>query len=269
MFKKAEFKIITGTKEWAEKNVNCIAGCFHNCKYCYAKSNAVRFKRRTPDHWPYESLQLVYLFKPFRKCNGVIMFPSSHDITPFNLTSCMVMLDKILNAENEVLVVSKPHEKCIIPICDEFSEYRDKIKFRFTIGSADSNILKFWEPNAPDFDERLKCLKHAYKEGYKTSVSIEPMLDDKVENLIRALLPYVTDSIWLGKPNRLMSILTLNGYENDQETMARARELEAMLSDKYIHQLYDIFKHDPYIRWKDSIKKIVGIEGLTKAGIDI
>ncbi len=27
----------TGTKEWADYNVNCINGCYNNCKYCYAK----------------------------------------------------------------------------------------------------------------------------------------------------------------------------------------------------------------------------------------
>ncbi len=26
---------ITGTKEWAANNVNCILGCPHNCRYCY------------------------------------------------------------------------------------------------------------------------------------------------------------------------------------------------------------------------------------------
>lgn len=99
--------------------------------------------------------------------------------------------------------------------------------------------MKFSEPNAPDFDERIKCLKHAVNSGYETSVSCEPMLDDNVEDLIKMVRPYVTDSIWLGKPNRLISILSLNGYKEDMETMTRARKLQALLSKEYIRVLYD------------------------------
>jgi DNA repair photolyase len=35
-----------GTKEWAEKNENLISGCSHDCKYCYAKSTAIQYKKR-------------------------------------------------------------------------------------------------------------------------------------------------------------------------------------------------------------------------------
>jgi DNA repair photolyase len=30
-------KITSGTREWADYNVNCVAGCYNNCRYCYAK----------------------------------------------------------------------------------------------------------------------------------------------------------------------------------------------------------------------------------------
>ncbi len=270
MCRSSECKSVSGTKEWAFKNENCISGCIHNCKYCYARSIARRFSRMKSADWHHEVVRHRDLNKSIGKCNGVVMFPSSHDITPEHLNECMFMLDKILAAGNDdVLVISKPHLECMTPVCDEFTAYRDKIVFRFTIGSTDSAVLKFWEPNAPNFDERLQCLKYAYESGFKTSISCEPMLDDKVENVIRAALPYVTDSIWVGKPNRLMSILSLNGYKGDQETMTRARQLQTMLSDEYVNRLYSRYKNNPYIRWKDSIKKVVGIERPTKAGLDI
>ena len=34
---------------------------------------------------------------------------------------------------------------------------------RFSIGACDDQILSFWEPNAPNFEERKQCLKYAYK----------------------------------------------------------------------------------------------------------
>ena len=40
---------VFGTYEWAVKNFNIVSGCSHNCKYCYSKEMAIRFKRKTPD----------------------------------------------------------------------------------------------------------------------------------------------------------------------------------------------------------------------------
>ncbi len=37
----------TGTQEWAASNVNIQDGCEHDCRYCYAKTMAIRFKRAT------------------------------------------------------------------------------------------------------------------------------------------------------------------------------------------------------------------------------
>lgn len=40
-----------GTGEWAKKNVNIGFGCPHNCRYCYAKMFAIRYKRKTEETW--------------------------------------------------------------------------------------------------------------------------------------------------------------------------------------------------------------------------
>ena len=34
-----------GTQEWSVKTVNCCTGCSHDCRYCYAKGMAVRFRQ--------------------------------------------------------------------------------------------------------------------------------------------------------------------------------------------------------------------------------
>ena len=49
----------------------------------------------------------------------------------------------------------------------------------------------------------------------------------------------------------------MNGH-NDEETMARAEELLQSLSDPFIWDLYGKYKDNPQIRWKDSVKKVVG-----------
>lgn len=94
-----------------------------------------------------------------------------------------------LHAGNKVLVVSKPHLECIRAICERFDLVKDQILFRFTIGACDDQILSYWEPNAPRYDERKQCLFYAYQAGLRTSVSVEPMLDSaNIDALISDLL---------------------------------------------------------------------------------
>lgn len=268
MSKRKSEKPVSGTKEWAKHNENLISGCSNDCRYCYAKCIAIRFKRKSPDNWGTEIINPDALAVGFRKRKGRFMFPTTYDIAPEHLDVCMTFLEKILKPGNEVLVVSKPHLDCIRVICTRFYDYRRQIMFRFTIGSTDNNALQFWDQNAPAFDERLESLSYACWAGYATSVSCEPMLDNNADELIRRLLPYVTDSIWFGKMNRSNPILKMNGH-GDQETIQRAMYLRESLSDEYVLDLYGRHKNNPRIKWKDSLKKVVGIEIPVVAGLDI
>jgi len=137
--------------------------------------------------------------------------------------------------------------------------FKDQFIFRFTVGSSNSDTLRFWEPGAPDFEERLASLKYAHWKGYQTSVSCEPMLDDNIQDVVEKVLPYVTETVWIGKPNMLKSRLSINGH-NDEETMARADDLLQSMSDQFIWDLYDRYKEEPKIRWKDSISKIINAD---------
>jgi DNA repair photolyase len=261
-------KGVFGTLEWTNANANFIDGCRHDCKYCYSKEMAVRFHRKTPGDWKNEEIRNGDLRRHFSARKGTIMFPSSHDIHPDHLEVALDFLEDILAAGNRVLIVSKPHLECIQAICARFEEFKASIMFRFTIGSSDSNTLKFWEPGAPDFSERLTCLEWAYHEGYGTSVSCEPMLDRDIDDLVEKVSPFVTDSVWIGKANFLLRRLMLNGA-NDTETVRRANQLIRWQSDENIWEIYYKLKANSRIRWKESIKRVVGIEIPTQEGLDI
>lgn len=261
-------KDVFGTQEWATHNANFINGCKHDCKYCYSKAMAIRFGRKTPGTWKNEVVRKNVLNRRFRKLDGRIMFPSSHDIHPVHLDEAIEFLGNILISKNKVLIVSKPHLICIKRICDEFTNYKKNILFRFTIGSSDSKTLKFWEPGAPDFSERMESLKWAYKNGFQTSVSCEPMLDDNIEDVVEKVSPFVTDSIWLGKANHLLRRLKTNGVK-DKLIISRAQKLIQLQSDTKIQDLYERLKNNQKIKWKESIKKIVGIKVPTDKGLDV
>jgi DNA repair photolyase len=260
-------KYVFGTYEWAVENANFISGCSNNCKYCYSREMAIRFKRKTTENWNIEEVNKIQLEKRVKKVDGFIMFPSSHDITPINLQNTNIFLRKLLLAGNNVLIVSKPHFDVIKMICDNFSAYKRNILFRFTIGSMDSNILKFWEPNAPDYDERKKCLIYAFDNGFETSISCEPMLDNQTLQLISDIENYVTDFIWLGKANFLLRRLKMNGI-TDKKTIDRAHILIEQQSDSNMKELYRCLKNNPKIKWKESLKKVLNLEISTVKGSD-
>lgn len=261
-------KPVFGTSEWASENANFIDGCSHNCKYCYAKEMAIRFRRKTSENWDTEKVRKTALNKVFNNINGTIMFPSSHDIHPGHLKEALCFLEKILSAGNKVLIVSKPHFECIKSICDMFFDYRHQILFRFTVGSANTKVLKFWEPGAPSFKERVRSLQYANEKQFQTSVSCEPMLDDNIEDLIKKVLSFVTDAIWIGKANFLIRRLKMNGF-TDSATIKKANALLEIQTDENIKKLYNKYKSNPKIKWKESIKKIVGLDVPVNKGLDI
>ena len=219
-----------GTFEWSEKTINFITGCRNDCRYCYAKCMGIRYNRNTWENWKDEVVRERELSKSIPKYKGMVMFPSSHDITPEHLNESNTVLGNILKSGNFVLVVTKPQLECIKRICESFTDDKDRILFRFTIGSTDSDILKFWETNAPSYEERLESLKLAYMMGYQTSISAEPLLDRNVDDLINQLSPFITDSIWIGKPNKLLYRTRINGW-GDEETIKRCHELLEWIND--------------------------------------
>ena len=187
-----------GTKEWAPYNFNFMNGCSNDCVYCYAKDMAIRFKRKNANSWKEEepvSLQN----KSFTKRDGLIMIPSSHDITPHNIDTAVFIISKLLDSGNELLIVTKPHFLCVKRLVDTFLKTKNLIRFRFTIGSSDNEVLKLWEPGAPDFEERIKSLEYAFKYGFSTSISCEPLLDENFDELYRKVEEYVNGSIWVGE----------------------------------------------------------------------
>ena len=247
---KIKKKIPTGTKEWATSNINLISGCSHNCRYCYAKKMALRFGRKTKSNWKIMELHRNKLNQRYKKRRGRIMFPSSHDIVPEFKNECFLVLEKLLNAGNSVLITSKPHFKIIKELCNRFVYFRDQIQFRFTITTINNNKIEFWEEGAPPCEERFQSLKYAYQMKYKTSVSIEPFLDLNPTPLVLKLYPFISETIWLGKMNYI-DRKNLTSEEKDNYNNIRKNYTEANLQN-IINTLIKYKK----IRYKDSIKKM-------------
>ena len=257
---------ISGTKEWAKHVANCVKGCQHNCKYCFARHMMVnRYKKIKPEDWPNPAPDLKKAHSKQPKKSGTTMFPTTHDITPDVLGPCLAFLLNLLKAGNDVLIVSKPHLECIKAICDACVDFKKQILFRFTIGAMDDKILSYWEPHAPKFEERLLALREAFDAGYATSVSCEPMLDsDNMIRLFYKLHPFVTDSIWIGKLNKIDSRVEVV-TEADKKEVARIKDGQ---TDDKITAIYNALKDEPKVKWKESVKEVIGLNLAEEAGLD-
>jgi len=249
----------SGTREWSEHSVNIQLGCEYGCRYCYAKYDAVcRYGRCIEPDWARPVMDQKKVDGRFGKYRGVVMFPTCHDITPRNLSECLVVLRKLLEAGNQVLIVTKPAWSCITMICEMLKDFRNQVTFRFTIGSGSPNVLKFWEPRAPGLAQRLGCLQYASESGYATSVSCEPFLDPWPQHVYEACLPWLTDSFWLGLLNRLDQRVDLGGVPAELierfVTPVRKTQAPAMLKE-----YYKLFKNLPKVKFKKEFRDAVGI----------
>jgi len=261
-------KPVSGTKEWADGSANIQRGCEHACWYCFA-----RVKDPDPATWSH------VISKPLgehKKRPNRIMFPTQHDITPDNLKKVLGALPILLDRADNLLLVSKPHFMCIKDVIhtlwalynQKILKSMERIMFRFTIGTRDNEELAFWEPGAPTYEERVASLVYAHSMGFQTSVSCEPALGlpEMYPGLVKDLSPYVTDAIWIGKMNHVLDRLLANNVP--AVVMARGLWLEKQWMDTRVFWLYNKLKDNPKVKWKDSIKEVVGLDRPTTPGDD-
>jgi DNA repair photolyase len=233
--------------------------------YCYGRLHALRYGIiKRPEDWAIENVSANKIIKRFGKRRGIIMYPTMHDIVPGPyLEGSVVVLRSMLEAGNEVLVVSKPHLKCIVRICEELREFKNRVMFRFTIGSSDDIDLAFWEPGAPSFEERIAALKHANEKVFRTSVSMEPLLCGigVAIDLVARLSGMVSDTIWLGLMNKARERTAWIKEDDPRrpELERRLNWIEQVSHPENVRRLYGSLKDNPKIRWKDSIKAILNL----------
>jgi hypothetical protein len=255
----------TGTRQWADKNINIMTGCSHDCRYCFARDQLVRTHYTGTADWPVPVLRQddVLHAKSMRgNCTGGIriMHPSSHDILPQFIDVELDVIRSMLANGNRLLLVTKPHLMCVQKICDGVRDYRDRVLWRMTVGSTSDKVLSLWEPGAPEFGERLASLRYARDAGYSTSVSIEPILDpsiNMVERTVSLVSPYVTDSIWIGTGKKMRQRIAVNGFKDDKEIQEAVSALVDYWSEETVLELVKRFQNECRIKWKDQIEAIL------------
>ncbi len=237
------------TQEQPVSKVDILYGCQHDCIYCEARAKLPFDKKINVELGEKPVVRTEQLKKKFKKRSGYIIFPSSHDIHPDNLEDSITVLKNMLKPGNKVVIATKAHLQCVQRICEELREYKDLITFRFTIGTYHNRELKYWEFFAPDFQERFKSLKHAFKSGYRTSVAIEPILYSDTETLIEKVSPFVTDCIIIGA---MRNGIRCTKYNEVYDHLLEGKTY-GLTHPLLLKNLYEKLKTNPLIKWRVSI----------------
>ena len=247
----------TGTREWSDFSFNCIKGCAHSCTYCYARVS--RFNTKRGADWSNEE---PYARK-VKKCVGVVMFPTQHDITPGNLSHCLEYLRQLLDAGNRVLVVTKGGEDTVVPVVEMLLRWPvEQSEIRFTLSHWERSTGQLWEPNAPPVSCRINALVRVSNSRVRTSVSCEPWLDDvrSLVMMVNEVSPFVTETIWVGHANKLRERCK---WCMTPAIEAEIAKIEARQTPEVARKVYEMLKDNPKVMWKDSDQKMLGLSSPT------
>jgi hypothetical protein len=91
------------------------------------------------------------------------------------------------------------------------------------------------------------------------------MLDNKVENVVEEVKPFVSESIWIGLPNMLRSRVSTNNPALHPE----ANKLLNSLSKDRVKSIYNKYKTTKKIKWNNSINKMLNNNLLTNKEISL
>jgi hypothetical protein len=135
-------------------------------------------------------------------------------------------------------------------ICNRFNANTDDITFIYDIRSGNSEVLKFWEPNALSFEERLESLKMVNSEGFRTIVFCSYPLDGNTFELVEALSPHCDHLILeiTQKPDEFLSEAELT----DQLKVQKAEEILRIQSGDWLINLAEKLKGNSTVWWDNA-----------------
>jgi DNA repair photolyase len=177
--KEIQSKTILSSSKIYDYVVNPYVGCQHACSYCYA-----RFMKKFSGHkepWGQfvdVKINAADLLRSeiSRKKRATVWVSGVCDPyqpleRKYRLTrQCLEIL-----AQNDWPAVIQTRSPLVLRDLDIFKQAR-YFEVGLSITTADDNIRKLFEPNAPPIMERIRALDELHRSGIKTYAMIAPML---------------------------------------------------------------------------------------------
>ncbi len=187
--KKVYAKSILSRSKVSDYTINPYIGCEHGCNYCYA-----RFMKRWTGHKE-EWGQFVDVKINALDClQGEIRKKRVGNVWISGVCDPYQPLEKKYELTRSILEVLLKHgwpvtiqtkSPLVLRDAELLREFAD-VEVGLTITTANENIRKIFEPNAPSIRERIETVEKFHSFGIKTFVMIAPVLP-KAEALVGQL----------------------------------------------------------------------------------
>ena len=205
--------------------INAYTGCQHGCTYCYA-----RFMKRTTGHiepWgefvdakinaPELLQKEINKKRPARVwisgvCDAYQPLEAKYELT----RKCLEIL-----VEHGWPITIQTKSPLVLRDKELFRNAKE-IEVGLTVTTADDNIRRLFEPNAPPIKERIEALHELHQAGIRTFAMIAPMLPNAEE--LAAMLGGKVDYILIDRMNYHYS-----------DWVYRKYKLETAMSDDFFY----------------------------------
>jgi DNA repair photolyase len=225
--------ILTKSKIY-DYTINVYTGCQHGCTYCYA-----RFMKRTTGHIePWGEFVDVKVNAPEllqreinKKPRGAVWISGVCDAyqpleRKYELTrKCTEIL-----VANDWPITIQTKSPLVLRDIDILRKASD-VEVGFTITTADDNIRRLFEPNAPPINERIKALGVLHQAGIRTFAMIAPMLPGARElaDLLQGKVDYILldrmnyhYSDWVYRKHNLVAAMSYKFFSQTGKELASA-----------------------------------------------
>ena len=195
--------------EYASLACNIYKGCAHSCKYCYVPISTCTKRevfendigtKKDPIKSLRRDLKLIEKNGELTK-NPVLMSFTCDPYQPLEekleLTRKVIQLLNVYNYPFQILTKGNKLAQRDFDVLSDFKEN----EFGITLVMLNEDLQKEWEPFAASPNQRIENLKRAKKQGIKTWLSLEPIIDlqealDVIDNTYE-----FTDFYGVGKLN--------------------------------------------------------------------
>lgn len=199
-------------REYSPLALNLYLQCIHGCKYCYAPS-ALQKTRECYFQLPEPRKNIINLLEKDLLKNapkeqvllsfiGDVYSPTSDN------NSVTKQALELLNQYNvPVAILTKSGKTCLKDL-EVFKKFNEHIQIGTTLTFLNKEKSLEWEPKAALPEDRLFMLKELHRNGIKTFVSFEPVIESKesIELIKETLKDNSVDVYKIGKINNYNGI---------------------------------------------------------------
>lgn len=206
-------------REYGEHAINIYTGCNHGCIYCYAPNVLHKTKEQfqevqvregiveaVKDQLKRENIRgkLIHL------CFTCDPYPAEIDTTPTR-----EIIKAVKDAGNFVQILTKGGFRAE----RDFDLLDGRDWFGVTL-TTQTDLIKYYEPNAASFGERIASLLRAHKKGIRTWVSLEPVIDPKT--VYRTISTgFFIDLFKIGKLNYMKTDINWAEFGTEAERLCK------------------------------------------------